>query len=89
VAKDSPVTIHRNERVLAYMTITIVGLSIIAIFANLFGAGRIPGIGTTVAVLPLIGLPLGMILIIVLLVVSGRRRAREAAAAVAAPAKKR
>jgi uncharacterized membrane protein len=92
VAKDSPVTIHRNERILAYMTVTIVVLSIIAIFANLIGAGAgadlSTGIWTTVAVLPLVGLPLGMILIIALLIVSGRRRAREAASATAVSAKK-
>ena len=93
MAKDSPVTIHRNERILAYMTVTIIGLSIIAIFAVLFGglaqADFTSGIWPMVAVLPIVGLPIGLVFMIVLLIVSGRRRAREAAAAVAVPAKKK
>ncbi|MHB1171129.1 MAG: multidrug ABC transporter ATPase [Lacisediminihabitans sp.] len=85
MAKDTPVTIHRNERIIAYMIAAIVGLSIAAFLAVIigtyaglkatdFGAGIWPAILN----LPLIGLPIGLVLIIVLLATSLRRRSREA-----------
>jgi hypothetical protein len=65
------------------MVASAVGLSILAFVAIIvgtavgvtdFGAGIWP----VVFVLPLIGLPIGLVLIIVLIVVSGLRRGREA-----------
>jgi hypothetical protein len=86
VAKQTPVTIHRNERIMAYMIVAIVGLSIVAFFAVIIGtfAGMTGpdfavGIWPAVAYLPLVGLPIGLLLIIALLIISIRRRGRETA----------
>ena len=87
VAKETPVTIHRNERVLAFMIAGIVGLSIVALFALMIApASGLPanqfqgGFWQAVALLPGVGLPIGFLLIIALLVISARRRGRDAAA---------
>jgi len=83
VANDTPLTAHRGERILAFMVASAVGLSILAFVAIIigtasgvrdFGAGFWP----VVFILPLIGLPIGLVLIIVLIIVSGLRRGREA-----------
>lgn len=96
VAKDTPVTFHRNERVLAFMMLAIVGLSILAFLAVIIGTAAglnardfAGGVWPAVFTLPLIGLPIGFILIIVLLVTTARRRGREAKAEEAATAAKR
>jgi uncharacterized membrane protein len=88
VAKETPVTIHRNERVLAYMIAAIVGLSIIAFFAVIIGTATgltakdfSGGVWPAIFTLPLVGLPIGMLLIVVLLIISARRRSRETRAA--------
>ena len=86
MAKENPVTIHRNERVLAYMIAGIVGLSIVAIFVVLIGTGA--GFSQTgpaalwqaLTLFPFVGLMVGFLMIITLLVVSARRRSREAQA---------
>jgi TRAP-type C4-dicarboxylate transport system permease small subunit len=85
VANESPVNIHRNERILAYMIAAIVGLSILAFIAVLISsavgvsaADYASGIWPMVLNLPLFGLPIGFVLIMVLLVLSMRRRGREA-----------
>lgn len=71
---------------MAYMIVAIVGLSIAAFFAVIIGtfAGMngpdfATGIWPAIAYLPLIGLPIGLLLIIVLLILSVRRRGKEAA----------
>ncbi|MEO7121592.1 MAG: multidrug ABC transporter ATPase [Lacisediminihabitans sp.] len=86
MANETPATIHRNERVLAYMIVGIVGVSIVAFFAMIIGtfAGMTApdfaqGVWPTVAYAPLVGLPIGFILIFVLLILGIRRRGREAA----------
>ena len=88
VAKEPPVTFHRNERVLAFMIAGIVGLSIVAFLTVIIAtASGLPGnqfqggFWQAVALLPGVGLPVGFLLIIVLLIISGRRRSREATAA--------
>jgi hypothetical protein len=82
VPNDTPITAHRNERILAYMVASSIGLSIlcfiaiiIATAAGLRNFGQPPW--PTVFFLPLVGLPIGMLLMIALIVVSGRRRGRE------------
>jgi uncharacterized membrane protein len=87
VAKETPVTIHRNERVLAFMIAGIVGLSIVAFLTVIIAtASGLPGnqfkggFWQAVALLPGVGLPIGFLLIIVLIVISGLRRSREAKA---------
>lgn len=75
---------HRAERVLAYMVAGTVGASIIAFFAVMIGsfANRgdaewaDQGIWPLVIMFPLIGLPIGFILLVALLIVNGIRRAR-------------
>lgn len=78
----------RTERILAYMVAGVVGLSILAFVAMLIGTasgvgdndGFSQGVWPFVITLPLIGLPLGFLLLIGLLVVNGIRRSREAKA---------
>jgi uncharacterized membrane protein len=79
------VTIHRNERIMAYMIVGIVGLSIVAfvavIVATYVGMNAkefASGVWPMVLNLPLFGLPIGFVLIVVLLITSMRRRGREA-----------
>lgn len=71
---------------MAYMIVAVVGLSIVAFFAVIIGtfAGMkgpdfAVGMWPAVAYLPLIGLPIGFLLIVALLILSIRRRGREAA----------
>ncbi|WP_354568233.1 multidrug ABC transporter ATPase [Glaciihabitans sp. UYNi722] len=89
-------TFHRNERVLAFMMLAIVGLSILAFLSVIIGTAAglnardfAGGVWPAVFTLPLIGLPIGFILIIVLLVTTARRRGREAKAEEAANLAKR
>lgn len=87
VAKQTPAPINRNERILAYMLASAVGLSVLAIIAVIAGTGFGvrdfgAGIWPIIVVLPTVGLPIGFILIIVLLVISTRRKGREARDAV-------
>ena len=75
-------TVHRTERVLAYMVASSIGLAILAIVALLIaGIARIDttsGVWLSVVVLPPIGLAIGVLLIIALVVVSAIRRSRAA-----------
>lgn len=86
VAKENPVTIHRNERVLAFTIAGIVGLSIVAIFVVLIGTGaglRQSGptaLWQALTLFPFVGLTVGFLMIITLLIVGARRRSREAEA---------
>jgi hypothetical protein len=85
VSTQGPVADHRAERILAYMVAASVGLSIIAFFAVMIGTfagvgaddGFSQGIWPYVLVLPMIGLPIGFLLLIALLIVNGVRRSRE------------
>ena len=80
----SPVTPpepSRLERILAVMVAGIVGMSIVAFLAIIIGSCQgmtsedfSAGIWPTVSFVPLIGLPIGFLLILALLVVSTRRR---------------
>lgn len=82
---QTPVTDHRAERVLAYMVAATIGISILAFLAVMIGTlagvgaddGFSQGVWPVILVLPLIGLPLGFILLIALLILNGVRRARE------------
>lgn len=85
MTSQSPVIDHRTERVLAYMVAGTVGASIIAFFAVMIGtfanSGETgwaeEGIWPFVLVFPLIGLPIGFLLLVALLIVNGLRRSRE------------
>lgn len=85
VPEESFVMSNRVERVLAYMVASIIVLSLAAFIALIVGTAVglerddfAQGIWPTITILPLIGLPIGFVLIIVLLVVSAVRRGRAA-----------
>lgn len=83
MAQDTPISGNRGERILAFMVASAVGLSIIAFLSIIIGTAAGvrnfgEGIWPVAFVLPLIGLPIGLILMIVLIVTSGLRRGREA-----------
>jgi hypothetical protein len=83
VADKSPVQVNRNERILAYMLVSAIGLSILAIIAVIAGTGFgvrdfDEGIWPVLLVLPSVGLPIGFILVAALLVVSATKRRRSA-----------
>ena len=83
MAKNNPVDVNRNERILAYMLASAIGLSILAIIAILVGTGVgvrdfDEGVWPAIIMLPNIGFPLGIILLVVLVVVSARRKSRAA-----------
>jgi hypothetical protein len=71
----------RIERSLTYAVVTVIGLSILAIVAVLVsGLAKVlldNIIWQTIALLPVVGLPIGFILMMVLLVISTRRRLRD------------
>ncbi|NQX14164.1 hypothetical protein HQQ80_21260 [Microbacteriaceae bacterium VKM Ac-2855] len=76
-----PAEIGRAERTVAYMLVAIIGVSVLAVVALLVAMGFGTSFGTSplglvLLVLPLIGLPVGFILIIVMMVLGARRRRR-------------
>jgi ATP/ADP translocase len=83
VAKNNPVDVNRNERILAYMLASSIGLSIIGILALLIGTAAgvndlQSGFWPVLAVLPPIGLTIGFLLFIALIVMSAIRKSRAA-----------
>jgi uncharacterized membrane protein len=85
-AQPASINDNRGERLLAFMVMGMVGLSLLAFVGIILGTavgagadnGFSQGIWPTVFILPVIALPIAMVLMIVLLVVSTRRRSREA-----------
>jgi apolipoprotein N-acyltransferase len=77
-----PAPVNRIERILLFMVVAIVGLSLLSFAVTIVGwltIGQIPGTGIwPVAIaLPLVGLPVGMLLMVALFVVVGIRKSRE------------
>ena len=77
----------RAQRVLAYMMASMIGASILALFALVFAnvigvdaAGFASGAWPVVLVLPLYALPVGFLFFIALIIIVARTRAREAKA---------
>lgn len=70
----------RTERVLATMVASIVGLSILCFFAIILagplGYALEGAFGYFIIAIPLVGLPIGFILMIVLISISAARRRR-------------
>lgn len=68
----------RVQRILAFMVASAVGLSVAALIAVLIGSASnadfSEGLWPTVVVLPLVGFPIGVLLIIVFIVLSAIRR---------------
>jgi uncharacterized Tic20 family protein len=82
VAENSPIIDNRAERVLAFMVAASIGMSILAflaiIIATVAGVTNFAeGVWPVVIVLPLVGLPIGLVLMITLFIVSAIRRGRE------------
>ncbi|MEY4434178.1 MAG: hypothetical protein RIR16_218 [Actinomycetota bacterium] len=79
--KDSsgnPSGIARAERILAFMAIGVIGISLLSMFVALITA--LLGVRENLAILaqiPLLGLPFGFVLVLVLLVTSLIRRSKE------------
>lgn len=76
---------NRLERALAYMVAAVILVSLASFVAVLIAYGQSftaeqysSGIWPIVTILPLIGLPIGFVLIIALLIVSAVRRGRAA-----------
>jgi len=76
---------NRLERTLAYMVAGVILVSLASFVALIIGTASglergdfTEGIWPIVTIMPLIGLPIGFVLIIVLLVVSAVRRGRAA-----------
>jgi Zn-dependent protease with chaperone function len=82
VAKTPPIAGNRAEPVLAFLVAAMIGFSILAfvtiVVATLSGVSDFgAGVWPFIAAFPLIGLPLGLILIIALLIINAVRRGRE------------
>ena len=78
-------TAYRGERILAFMVASAIGLSIVCFLAIIIGtaaglksADFSGGAWPVIFVLPLLGLPAGLVLMIVLIIISGLRRGRDA-----------
>ncbi|HWU46087.1 MAG TPA: hypothetical protein VN133_04950 [Humibacter sp.] len=75
---QTPQPVSRVQRILAYMTAALVGLSLLAIAALIagyaLGAARAQahgdGVWPTVMFVPMIGLPVAFVLILALLIIS-------------------
>jgi uncharacterized membrane protein YiaA len=83
VAENAAVPVHRSDRILRNVTWSVIGLAIVSIIALLlgrvFGANDYSvGLWPAVALLPLVGLPIGFLLLVAQLVVSAVRRSRAA-----------
>jgi hypothetical protein len=77
-ASGNPSGIARAERILAFMAIGVIGVSLLSMFVALITA--LLGVRENLAILaqiPLIGLPFGFVLVLVLLVTSLIRRSKE------------
>jgi cation transporter-like permease len=69
----------RLEKILAYMAVGVIGLSVISILVTLISQMFESNGGLVIfRQIPVLGLPLGFILVLVLLFVSMSRRAKEA-----------
>jgi hypothetical protein len=82
VAENTPISVNRNERVLAFMVTATVGVALLAMIVLAIGALQgvdfREGVWPVIAALPLVALPIAFILVIVRLVVSTVRRSRDA-----------
>ena len=77
-------SISRPERILAYMVVTIVAVSIAAFVAVMVGTATgleqgdfAVGVWPVVTILPLVGLPIAFLMLITIIIVGAVRRSRE------------
>ncbi len=85
VTNQTPIPPTRLTRILVYMMIAVLAISIICLFAvpigtatGMQGADFTVGIWPTITVMPLVGLPIAFVLIIVLTILNARRRIKDA-----------
>jgi hypothetical protein len=84
VTDEQTPSISRPERILAYMVVTIVAVSIAAFVAVMVGTATgleqgdfAVGAWPVVTILPLVGLPIAFLMLITLIIVGAVRRSRE------------
>lgn len=77
-------SISRPERILAFMVVTIVAVSIAAFVAVMVGTATgleqgdfAGGAWPVVTILPLVGLPIAFLMLVALIIVGAVRRSRE------------
>lgn len=83
VAENNPVTVNRTQRIVAYMLVGSLVLSILAMIASLIArAVGVTDLGVgvwpAVVLLPGIGLPLSFALLLVLIIMNASARSRAA-----------
>ena len=83
VADQTPATVNRNERRLAFIIAGLILFGLLGVIANIvFNALQVDTASnptlTTITLIPAIAFPAGILMIIVLMVVSILRRNREA-----------
>ena len=82
VTEKTPANTNRTERVIAYMIVSTIALTIVAIFATIIAAGTgvdaSTGVWPAITLLPMIGLPAAVVLIVALMVSTAIRRSRAA-----------
>jgi hypothetical protein len=80
MAKGTAVPLNRTERVLAFVLAAVTGLTVLAIVALLVARAAAADLGSgawpVVAILPLIGLPVALVLAIALILLMSTRRRR-------------
>ena len=80
MAENTPVPLNRIERVLAFMVAGIAGISLLSIIAILIATASdvntSEGPWLPIAVFPMLGLPVALVLIVVFAVISVVRRRR-------------
>jgi hypothetical protein len=84
VTDPEPHNASRFERILAFMLLAMVLLSVASFVAIMVGTGQgmgsedfTSGLWPVIVMIPYIGLPLAVVLLIILMISSGVRRARE------------
>ena len=82
VTEKAPASINRTERVIAYMIVSTIALTILSIIATLIRAGigvdASAGLWPAITLLPMIGLPGAIVLIVILVASTAVRRGRAA-----------
>jgi hypothetical protein len=77
MAKPTKPQKNRIENILAFMMAGVIGISVLAILLMLISALFKFALPALFALLPMIGLPLGALIMIALIIVQARNRAKE------------
>ena len=79
-AKSAPSNLRdsRIENVLAYMSAAVIGISVITMIVTLIAVGLgFKGLPVVLGLVPVIGFPIGFVLVFTLLLINLVRRSRE------------